>query len=58
MRAASTLLLDVTLLAVAACSGPILANPPAQQPIALAPTEPPVAVVDPLPVELPRDDGS
>ena len=36
---------------------PILANPPAQQPIAPAPTEPPIAVADPLPVELPRDDG-
>jgi len=57
MRAAPTLLVVAALLAVAACSGPILANPPAQQPIALAPTEPPVAVADPLPVELPRDDG-
>ena len=57
MRAAPTLLLVATLLAVAACSGPVLANPPAQQPIAVAPTEPPIAVADPLPVELPRDDG-
>jgi predicted secreted hydrolase len=45
------------MLVVAACSGPILANPPAQQPIRIEPTEPPVAVADPLPVELPRDDG-
>ena len=57
MRTAQTLLVVATVLAVAACSGPILANPPAQQPIALAPTEPPVAVADPIPVELPRDDG-
>jgi predicted secreted hydrolase len=57
MRAASSLLVVAAVLAVAACSGPILANPPAQLPIAIAPTEPPVAVADPLPVELPRDDG-
>jgi predicted secreted hydrolase len=57
MRAAPALLAVVTVLVASACSGPILANPPAQQPIALAPTEPPVAVADPLPVELPRDDG-
>ena len=57
MRTAQTLLVVATVLAVAACSGPILANPPAQQPIALAPTEPPVAVADPIPVDLPRDDG-
>jgi predicted secreted hydrolase len=44
-------------LALAACSGPILANPPAQDPITVEPTEPPIAVADPLPVELPRDDG-
>ena len=57
MRTAQTLLVVATVLAVAACSGPILANPPAQQPIALAPTEPPVAIADPIPVDLPRDDG-
>ncbi len=45
-------------LAVAACSGgPILANPPVPRP-SVAPVAPPaVAVVDPLPVQLPRDDG-
>jgi predicted secreted hydrolase len=57
MRAAPTLLAVAMVIAVAACSGPILANPPARQPVDLAPTEPPVAVADPLPVELPRDDG-
>ena len=61
MRAARTLprtlLLVASVLAVAGCSGPVLANPPAQQPIAVTPTAPPVAVADPLPVELPRDDG-
>jgi predicted secreted hydrolase len=44
-------------LVLAACSGPILANPPAQQPVTVEPTEPPIAVADPLPVALPRDDG-
>ena len=44
-------------LILAACSGPILATPPAQVPITVEPTEPPLAVADPLPVELPRDDG-
>ena len=58
MRAARTVLLAAaTMLALAACSGPILANPPAQQPVAIAPTEPPVAVADPIPVELPWDDA-
>jgi predicted secreted hydrolase len=57
MRAARALLVVAALLAVAACSGPILANPPAQRPVAPAATERPVAVADPLPVELPRDDG-
>ena len=32
---------------------PILANPPGASSLALAPTEPPIAVADPLPVELP-----
>jgi predicted secreted hydrolase len=45
---------------VAGCApggGPILANPPAPRPSIPPPTEPPAAVKDPLPVELPRDDG-
>jgi predicted secreted hydrolase len=50
-------LLPVLALALAACGGPILANPPAARPAA-APTpsatpRPP----DPQPVALPRDDG-
>ena len=57
MNLARTLPLVAIVLVVAACSGPILANPPAQQPITIVPTKPPVAVADPLPVELPRDDG-
>ena len=57
MTRVRTLAAAALALVVAACSGPILANPPAQQPITIEPTEPPVAVADPLPVELPRDDG-
>jgi predicted secreted hydrolase len=46
-------------LAVAGCSasGPILANPGAPQPSIVPPTARPVAIADPLPVVLPRDDG-
>jgi predicted secreted hydrolase len=52
----------VTVLAIAAlagCSGgtPILANPPAPRPSIPLPTAVPSHVADPLPIELPRDDG-
>ena len=57
MRAARAIPLIALALVLAACSGPILANPPAQEPVTVEPTEPPSAVADPLPVELPRDDG-
>jgi predicted secreted hydrolase len=51
-------LLVIAVLAVGGCGGaPILANPPAQAPVIVTPTQPPAAVVDPLPVELPRDDA-
>ena len=43
---------------VAACGGgPIVANPPLDYPSPVAPTAPPIAPSDPIPVELPRDDG-
>jgi predicted secreted hydrolase len=50
-------LLAVLALVLAACGGPVLANPPAARPIvtpvpAAAPRPP-----DPIPVVLPRDDG-
>jgi predicted secreted hydrolase len=57
MSASRALPIAALALVLAACSGPILANPPAQQPITIEPSEPPVAAADPLPVELPRDDG-
>ena len=49
----------VLAVVVAGCTGgaPILANPVAPRPSITAPTPPPVAVADPLPVVLPRDDG-
>ena len=56
-------LLVVALAAVVAvlagCTGdaPILANPVAARPSIAPPTSPPVAIADPLPVLLPRDDG-
>jgi predicted secreted hydrolase len=37
--------------------GPILANLPAPRPSIAPPTAPPAVVQDPLPIELPRDDG-
>lgn len=60
-----TLRLSLTLLAAAAVAlagcatagGPILANPTAPRPSLAPETPPPPAVVDPVPVELPRDDG-
>lgn len=44
-------------LAVAACTGPILANPPVDRPAPPPTPAPPAVVADPIPVELPRDDG-
>jgi predicted secreted hydrolase len=49
----------VALFVVAGCTagGPILAAPSAPVPSIVPPTDPPLAVADPLPVVLPRDDG-
>jgi predicted secreted hydrolase len=49
----------VAVLVVAGCTAgqPILAAPPASVPAIPPPTARPVAVADPLPVVLPRDDG-
>jgi predicted secreted hydrolase len=59
MRRAATVILAAILLA--ACTGgggtPILANPTAPRPSVAIPTATPTARADPLPVELPRDDG-
>ena len=60
VRAAAVAIVVLTLV-VAACTNvagaPILANPTAVRPATASPTAPPVAVADPLPVVLPRDDG-
>jgi len=42
---------------LAACSGPVLANPPAARPSAAPRTPTPAAPADPRAVVLPRDDG-
>ena len=55
-----TALLLVATTALGACTGtggPILANPTAPRPSIAPPTQPPVAIVDPMPVTFPRDDG-
>ena len=46
-------------LAASACSGggPILANPTTALPLRPPSPSPPVAVADPVPIDLPRDDG-
>ena len=51
-------LLALAAAVAAGCAGgPVLANPPSQQPVVVEPTPTPVPVHDPLPVELPRDDA-
>ena len=48
------------LLVVAACTaggGPILANPTAPRPLIAPPSPRPSPIADPVPIELPRDDG-
>jgi predicted secreted hydrolase len=57
MRRVGAVLAMAVVLAGCTASGPILANPGAAQPSIVPPTERPVAVADPLPVVLPRDDG-
>ena len=55
-----TALLLVATTALGACTGtggPILANATAPRPSIAPPTQPPVAIVDPIPVTFPRDDG-
>ena len=44
-------------LVLAACSGPVLANPPAARPSVVPQTPVPAAPADPQSVVLPRDDG-
>ena len=56
--AALAALLFLVTVAVSACSGgPILANPPAAIPAPPSTPAPPAAAADPIPIELPRDDG-
>ena len=60
MTTSRLLLVAVLALVLAGCStggGPILANDPAPRPSIALPTPEATRVPDPLPVELPRDDG-
>jgi predicted secreted hydrolase len=54
-----TLRLALAAVVATACSGggPILANPPAARPSLAPATASPLAVADPLPIDLPRDDA-
>jgi predicted secreted hydrolase len=50
--------LAIAVLLAGCGGGPILANPPAQRPVATPPPKPsPTIVADPQPVEFPRDDA-
>ena len=51
------LLVGASLLSACTGGSPILANPPAPRPSIPPPTSRPSSVPDPLPIELPRDDG-
>jgi predicted secreted hydrolase len=51
------LLPGLLVFLLAACSGPVLANPPAARPSAAPRTPTPAAPADPRAVVLPRDDG-
>ncbi len=51
------LLLALIAVVVAACGGPVLANPPAARPAAIPEASVTPAPPDPRPVILPRDDG-
>jgi predicted secreted hydrolase len=44
-------------IVVAACGGPVLANPPPAHPVVAPAPFPPTRPADPRPVELPRDDA-
>lgn len=55
---AGALVVVVAMAAGCSAGAPILANPPAQRPSAPVPTPPPVAIADPIAVELPGDDGA
>jgi predicted secreted hydrolase len=50
-------LVGLLALAVAACSGPVLANPPAAHPLVTAAPSGSARPADPQPVVLPRDDA-
>ena len=54
---ASWIVLAMLAIVVAACSGPVLANPPAARPVVTPAPSPSARPTDPQPISLPRDDG-
>ena len=56
-RLAALLLVVLLAGACTAAGGPILANPTAPRPSIVAPSARPSQPADPIPIELPRDDG-
>ena len=57
LRAGFLVAMLAWLLVACSAGAPILANPAAPRPSAAPPTQTPVAVLDPVAVVLPRDDG-
>ncbi len=51
------IIIALVALVVGACSGPVLANPPVERPVATPAPSAPARQPDPQPVVLPRDDG-
>ena len=57
IRHVAVVLAAIVVVIGCTAGGPILAAPSAPVPSIAPPTDPPLAVADPLPVVLPRDDG-
>lgn len=51
-------ILGILAVIIAACSGPILANPPASQPVVPTTSPRPSRLPDPQPIDFSRDDGA
>ncbi len=56
-RARPHLLLALLVIMVAACEGPVLANPPAAHPVVTPAPAATAGPADPVPVQFPRDDA-
>jgi predicted secreted hydrolase len=56
-RRAPAALVALVAVVVAACGGPVFANPPAEHPVVTAAPEPTASPADPVSIVLPRDDA-